>query len=129
IHGSKDSIKFKVKESYTSPRQVSPAGDLHGLRELLAPRVRQAAKAALGAVGTPTLLSSAVASAENGWRRRENAAAAAAAAGADRLQCCSAATLHSYHLRHPRLRLHRHHLRHLRYHRHRCHHPRPRCRH
>ncbi|CAI7842859.1 unnamed protein product, partial [Closterium sp. NIES-53] len=47
------------------PRQVSPAGDLHGLRELLAPRVRQATKAALGAVGTPTLLSSAVASAEN----------------------------------------------------------------
>ncbi|CAI7898653.1 unnamed protein product, partial [Closterium sp. NIES-53] len=47
------------------PRQLSPAGDLRGLRELLAPRVRQAAKAALGAVGTPTLLSSAVASAEN----------------------------------------------------------------
>ncbi|CAI7862030.1 unnamed protein product, partial [Closterium sp. NIES-54] len=46
-------------------RQLSPAGDLRGLRELLAPRVRQAAKAALGAVGTPTLLSSAVASAEN----------------------------------------------------------------
>ncbi|CAI7923483.1 unnamed protein product, partial [Closterium sp. NIES-54] len=65
IHGSKDSIKIKVKDSYTSPRQLSPAGDLRGLRELLAPRVRQAAKAALGAVGTPTLLSSAVASAEN----------------------------------------------------------------
>ncbi|CAI7930161.1 unnamed protein product, partial [Closterium sp. NIES-54] len=46
-------------------RQLSPAGDLRGLRELLAPRVRQAAKAALGAVGTPTLLSSAVTSAEN----------------------------------------------------------------
>ncbi|CAI7870125.1 unnamed protein product [Closterium sp. NIES-53] len=44
---------------------VSPAGDLRGLRELLAPRVRQAAKAALGTVGTPTLLSSAVASAKN----------------------------------------------------------------
>ncbi|CAI7913799.1 unnamed protein product [Closterium sp. NIES-53] len=54
-----------VKDSYTSPRQLSPAGDLRGLRELLAPRVREAAKAALGAVGTPTLLSSAVASAEN----------------------------------------------------------------
>ncbi|CAI7792100.1 unnamed protein product, partial [Closterium sp. NIES-54] len=65
IHGSKDSIKIKIKDSDTSPRQVSPAGDLHGLRELLAPRVRQAAKAALGTVGTPTLLSSAVASAEN----------------------------------------------------------------
>ncbi|CAI7737007.1 unnamed protein product, partial [Closterium sp. NIES-54] len=65
IHGSKDSIKIKVKDSHTSPRQLSPAGDLHGLRELLAPRVRQAAKAALGAVGTPTLLPSAVASAEN----------------------------------------------------------------
>ncbi|CAI7910706.1 unnamed protein product [Closterium sp. NIES-53] len=44
---------------------LSPAGDLRGLRELLAPRVRQAAKAALGAVGTPTLLSSTIASAEN----------------------------------------------------------------
>ncbi|CAI7867137.1 unnamed protein product, partial [Closterium sp. NIES-54] len=65
IHSSKDSIKIKVKDSYTSPRQLSPAGDLRGLRELLAPRVRQAAKAVLGAVGTPTLLSSAVASAEN----------------------------------------------------------------
>ncbi|CAI7870980.1 unnamed protein product, partial [Closterium sp. NIES-54] len=65
IHGSKDSIKIKIKDSYTSPRQLSPAGDLRGLRELLAPSVRQAAKAALGSVGTPTLLSSAVASAEN----------------------------------------------------------------
>ncbi|CAI7839271.1 unnamed protein product [Closterium sp. NIES-54] len=67
--------------------------------------------------------------AAEGWRRRESAAAAAAAAGADRLQCCSAAKLHAYHLRHPRLRLHRRHLRHLRYHCHRCRHPRPRCRH
>ncbi|CAI7789685.1 unnamed protein product [Closterium sp. NIES-54] len=65
IHGSKDSIKIKIKDSYTSPRQLSPAGDLRGLRELLAPSVRQAAKAALGGVGTPTLLSRAVASAEN----------------------------------------------------------------
>ncbi|CAI7915930.1 unnamed protein product [Closterium sp. NIES-54] len=67
--------------------------------------------------------------AAEGWRRRENAAAAAAAAGADRLQCRSAAKLHSDHLRHPRLRLHRRHLRHLRYHRHRCRHPRLHCRH
>ncbi|CAI7751622.1 unnamed protein product, partial [Closterium sp. NIES-54] len=44
---------------------LSPAGDLHGLRELLAPSVRQAAKAALSSVGTPTLLSSVVTSAEN----------------------------------------------------------------
>ncbi|CAI7734315.1 unnamed protein product [Closterium sp. NIES-54] len=61
--------------------------------------------------------------AAEGWRRRENAAAAAAAAaaaGADRLQCCSAAKLHSDHLRYPRLRLHRRHRLHLRYHRHRC---------
>ncbi|CAI7758314.1 unnamed protein product, partial [Closterium sp. NIES-54] len=65
IHGSKDSIKIKIKDSYTSPRQLSSAGDLRGLRELLEPSVRQAAKAALGSVGTPTLLSSAVASAEN----------------------------------------------------------------
>ncbi|CAI7860408.1 unnamed protein product, partial [Closterium sp. NIES-54] len=65
IHSSKDSIKIKIKDSYTSPRQLSPARDLRGLRELLAPRVRQAAKAALGTVVTPTLLSSAVASAEN----------------------------------------------------------------
>ncbi|CAI7794875.1 unnamed protein product [Closterium sp. NIES-53] len=47
------------------PRQLSPARDLRGLQELLAPRVRQAAKAALGTVVTPTLLSSAVASAGN----------------------------------------------------------------
>ncbi|CAI7855153.1 unnamed protein product [Closterium sp. NIES-54] len=65
IHGSKDSIKIKIKDRYTSPRQLSPAGDLHGLWELLAPRVRQATKAALGRVGAPTLLSSAVASAKN----------------------------------------------------------------
>ncbi|CAI7920208.1 unnamed protein product [Closterium sp. NIES-53] len=63
--------------------------------------------------------------AAEGWRRRENAAAA----GADRLQCCSTAKLHSDHLRHPRLRLHRRHLRHLRYRRHRCRHPRLHCLH
>ncbi|CAI7764600.1 unnamed protein product, partial [Closterium sp. NIES-53] len=55
----------KHRSQSPSSLMVSPAGDLHGLRKLLAPRVRQAAKAALGAVGTPTLLSSAVASAEN----------------------------------------------------------------
>ncbi|CAI7833622.1 unnamed protein product, partial [Closterium sp. NIES-54] len=65
IHGSKNSIKIKIKDGYTSPRQLSPAGDLHGLRELLAPSVRQATKAALCRVGTPTLLSSTVASAKN----------------------------------------------------------------
>ncbi|CAI7788709.1 unnamed protein product, partial [Closterium sp. NIES-54] len=65
IHGSKDSIKIKIKDGYTSPRQLSPAGGLHGLRELLAPSVRQTTKAAVGRVGTPTLLSSAVASAKN----------------------------------------------------------------
>ncbi|CAI7824181.1 unnamed protein product, partial [Closterium sp. NIES-54] len=65
IHGSKDSVKIKIKDGYTSPRQLSPAGGLHGLRELLAPSVRQATKEAVGRVGTPTLLSSAVASAKN----------------------------------------------------------------
>ncbi|CAI7837453.1 unnamed protein product [Closterium sp. NIES-53] len=43
-----------------SPRQVSPARDLSGVGELVTPRVRQAAEAALGGVRTPTLVTSAV---------------------------------------------------------------------
>ncbi|CAI7823375.1 unnamed protein product [Closterium sp. NIES-53] len=46
-------------------RQVSPARDLSGVRELVTPRVRQAAKAALGSVQAPALLTSAVAGTEN----------------------------------------------------------------
>ncbi|CAI7797710.1 unnamed protein product [Closterium sp. NIES-53] len=42
-------------------RQLAPARDLCGLRELATPRVRQAAKAALGGVRTPTLLTRTVA--------------------------------------------------------------------
>ncbi|CAI7816211.1 unnamed protein product [Closterium sp. NIES-53] len=48
-----------------SPRQVSPARDLSGVGELVTPRVRQAAEAALGGVQAPTLLSSAVSGTEN----------------------------------------------------------------
>ncbi|CAI7858342.1 unnamed protein product [Closterium sp. NIES-53] len=46
-------------------RQVSPTRDLSGVRELVTPRVRQAAKAALGGVQAPALLTSAVAGTEN----------------------------------------------------------------
>ncbi|CAI7864011.1 unnamed protein product [Closterium sp. NIES-53] len=46
-------------------RQVSPARDLSGVKELVTPRVRQAAEAALGGVRAPALLTSAVASTEN----------------------------------------------------------------
>ncbi|CAI7784346.1 unnamed protein product [Closterium sp. NIES-54] len=42
-------------------RQLAPARDLCGLRELATPRVRQAAKATLGGVRTPTLLTRTVA--------------------------------------------------------------------
>ncbi|CAI7743025.1 unnamed protein product [Closterium sp. NIES-53] len=41
-------------------RQVSPARDLSGVRELVTPRVRQAAEAALGGVQAPALLTSSV---------------------------------------------------------------------
>ncbi|CAI7745506.1 unnamed protein product [Closterium sp. NIES-53] len=46
-------------------RQLAPAGDLCGLWELATPRVRQAAKAALGGVRTPTLLTRTVAGAQD----------------------------------------------------------------
>ncbi|CAI7910288.1 unnamed protein product [Closterium sp. NIES-53] len=46
-------------------RQVSPARDLSGVGELVTPRVRQAAEAALGGVQAPTLLTSAVSGTEN----------------------------------------------------------------
>ncbi|CAI7815155.1 unnamed protein product [Closterium sp. NIES-53] len=46
-------------------RQLAPARDLCGLRELATPRVRQAAKAALGGVRTPTLLTRTVAGAQD----------------------------------------------------------------
>ncbi|CAI7777943.1 unnamed protein product [Closterium sp. NIES-53] len=46
-------------------RQVSPARDLSGIGELVTPRVRQAAEAALGGVRAPTLLTSAVSGTEN----------------------------------------------------------------
>ncbi|CAI7885731.1 unnamed protein product [Closterium sp. NIES-54] len=65
IHSSKDSIIIKIKDSNPSPRQVSPAGDLSGVEELVTPRVRQAAEAALGGVRAPTLLTSAVSDTEN----------------------------------------------------------------
>ncbi|CAI7781386.1 unnamed protein product [Closterium sp. NIES-54] len=65
IHGSKNSIKVKIKDSYAHPRQLTPAGDLRGLRKLVTPSVRQAAKAAVGGVCTPTLLTRAVAGAED----------------------------------------------------------------
>ncbi|CAI7743100.1 unnamed protein product [Closterium sp. NIES-54] len=65
IHGSKNSIKVKINDSYARPRQLTPAGDLRGLRKLVTPSVRQAAKAAVGGVRTPTLLTRAVAGAED----------------------------------------------------------------
>ncbi|CAI7783519.1 unnamed protein product [Closterium sp. NIES-53] len=46
-------------------RQLALTGDLCGLRELATPRVRQAAKAALGGVRTPTLLTRTVAGAQD----------------------------------------------------------------
>ncbi|CAI7782895.1 unnamed protein product, partial [Closterium sp. NIES-53] len=46
-------------------RQVSPARDLSGVGELVTPRVRQAAEAALGGVQAPTRLTSAVSGTEN----------------------------------------------------------------
>ncbi|CAI7889196.1 unnamed protein product [Closterium sp. NIES-53] len=46
-------------------KQVSPVRDLSGVRELVTPRVRQAAEAALGGVQAPALLTSAVAGTEN----------------------------------------------------------------
>ncbi|CAI7910544.1 unnamed protein product [Closterium sp. NIES-53] len=46
-------------------RQVSPARDLSGVRELVTPHVRQAAEAALGGVQAPALLTSAGAGTEN----------------------------------------------------------------
>ncbi|CAI7886625.1 unnamed protein product [Closterium sp. NIES-53] len=46
-------------------RQVSPARDLSGVRELVTPRVRQAAETAVGGVQAPTLLTSAVSGTEN----------------------------------------------------------------
>ncbi|CAI7822468.1 unnamed protein product, partial [Closterium sp. NIES-53] len=46
-------------------RQLSPARDLSGVRELVTPRVRQAAEAALGGVQAPALLTSAVAGTED----------------------------------------------------------------
>ncbi|CAI7843373.1 unnamed protein product [Closterium sp. NIES-53] len=46
-------------------RQVSPARDLSGVGELVTPRVRQAAEAALGGVQATALLTSAVAGTEN----------------------------------------------------------------
>ncbi|CAI7825337.1 unnamed protein product [Closterium sp. NIES-53] len=46
-------------------RQLAPVGDLCGLRELATPRVRQAAKAALGGVRSPTLLTRTVAGAQD----------------------------------------------------------------
>ncbi|CAI7840610.1 unnamed protein product [Closterium sp. NIES-53] len=46
-------------------RQVSPARDLSGVGELVTPRVRQAAEAALGGVQAPTLLTSAISGTEN----------------------------------------------------------------
>ncbi|CAI7794406.1 unnamed protein product [Closterium sp. NIES-53] len=46
-------------------RQVSPARDLSGVGELVTPRVRQAAEAALGGVQASTLLTSAVFGTEN----------------------------------------------------------------
>ncbi|CAI7757367.1 unnamed protein product, partial [Closterium sp. NIES-53] len=46
-------------------RQVSPARDLSDVRELVTPRVRQAAEAALGGVQALALLTSAVAGTEN----------------------------------------------------------------
>ncbi|CAI5948389.1 unnamed protein product [Closterium sp. NIES-64] len=61
IHGSKNSIKVKVKDSYSRPRKLALARDLSGLRELVTPSVRQAAKAVLGRVCTPALLTCAVA--------------------------------------------------------------------
>ncbi|CAI7878341.1 unnamed protein product [Closterium sp. NIES-53] len=139
IHGRKNSIKIKIIDSNSRPRQLAPARDLCGLQELATPRVRQAAKAALGGVRTPTLLTRTVAGVQDvGSHDR------AAAAGADHHQSHSSAKtrdqLHCHrrrlrHLRrlryHHRLRrlLHCHRLRYLRSHGHRRHHLHLHCRH
>ncbi|CAI7732290.1 unnamed protein product, partial [Closterium sp. NIES-53] len=54
-------IIVKIKDRNSRPRQVSPARDLSGARELVTPRVGQAAEAALSGVQAPALLTSPVA--------------------------------------------------------------------
>ncbi|CAI7806519.1 unnamed protein product [Closterium sp. NIES-53] len=100
-----------------------PTRDLSGVRELGTPGVRQATEAALGGMQAATLLSSAVAGAQDGSHERT------AAAGVSAVQLC----LCRLHLRCRRLRLlhpsrHRHRCLHL-HRRYRspclCHHPHP----
>ncbi|CAI7759705.1 unnamed protein product [Closterium sp. NIES-53] len=109
-------------------RQLAPARDLCGLRELATPRVRQAAKAALAGVRTPTLLTHTVAGSHD----------RAAAAGADHHRSHSSAkTRDQLHCHPRRLRYHRrlhrllhcHRLRYLRSHGHCRHRLRLHCRH
>ncbi|CAI7810297.1 unnamed protein product [Closterium sp. NIES-53] len=58
-------VRSRKKEREAPESRVSPTRDLSGVRELVTPRVRQAAEAALGGVQAPALLTSAVASAED----------------------------------------------------------------
>ncbi|CAI7754517.1 unnamed protein product [Closterium sp. NIES-53] len=100
-----------------------PTRDLRGVRELGTPGVRKATEAALGGVQAATLLSSAVAGAQDG----SHESAAAAGVPVAQLRLCR------LHLRRLRLRLRhssRHHHRCLQLHRrhrspHLCHHPHP----
>ncbi|CAI7911600.1 unnamed protein product [Closterium sp. NIES-54] len=108
-----------------------PTTDLSGVRELGTPGVRQATEAALGGVQAATLLSSAVAGAQDVAARVKGSHESVAAAGvpAAQLRLCR------LHLRRRRLRLlhpsrHRHRHRCLHLHRrhrspHLCHHPHP----
>ncbi|CAI7861691.1 unnamed protein product [Closterium sp. NIES-53] len=100
-----------------------PTRDLSGVRELGTPGVRQATEAALGGVQAATLLSSAVAGAQDGSHER----AAAAGVPAAQLRLCQLHLRHR-HLCRPHPSRHRHRCLHLhRRHRspHLCHHPHP----
>ncbi|CAI7752779.1 unnamed protein product, partial [Closterium sp. NIES-54] len=99
IHGSKNSIKVKIKDSYTRPEQITPARDLSGVRELhpQTPGALRTTHEAAGATGS-----------------HESTAAAGVPAAQYRLN--------QLHLRRCRLRrLHPNRHRHRRLHLHRCH--------
>ncbi|CAI7912411.1 unnamed protein product [Closterium sp. NIES-53] len=66
IHGSKDSIEIKIKDSNILLKQITPARELNSVRKLGAPGVSQATEAALRSVWQPTRLPTAPAGAKNG---------------------------------------------------------------
>ncbi|CAI7809039.1 unnamed protein product [Closterium sp. NIES-54] len=65
IHGSKDSIEIKIKDSNILLKQITPARELNSVRKLGAPGVSQATEAALRSVWQPTSLPTAPAGAKN----------------------------------------------------------------